>query len=1629
VMPESPLVAPAAGLSAPNAAPLAAAPASVLGSVAGAAEALSAPNAGPAAAPSVLNGLYEGTLRASDDSDAVSALSAANDGARLSPSATPAAKAAPAVSARRNGGDVITVVGIGAGVIAVLALVSKPFRAILQRLWNVTLGRLSLFAKKQETPEVIAQRIIDQLNAAKPVYNKKVEEASTLVEKLRLQIKGEQEKVAELETNITALLSDSDPNNDVMASGMINQQKILNGSIAASQQQLTLSEKVLQDIKDERARFFAEREETIAKINAKLTQAKQAEITQKMAELRGGFSVGDLKDNLDRLDQAVNDKVAGAAGAKDSLDSNPDEILRRAKDSVRNSEVNAEIERRKKEIAEKKAKGNGGALNALGVVGIVLFILGIAQSNMGLVIAGIIFWLILGQDSNRRNGGDVLTIAAVAAGAIALLALLSRPFRDILARLWNVTLGRLSLFAKKTETPEVIAQRIIDQLNAAKPEYNRKVQEASTLVEQLRLQIQSQKEKSAELDANVTAILSDSDPNNDLMAATLINQKKVIDASTTASEDQLKLSEATLQNIKDERARFFAEREETIARINAKLTVSKQAEITQKMAELRGGFDIGSLKDNLDRLDQAVNDKVAGAAGAKDSLDSNPDEILRRAKDSVRNSEVNEEIERRKREIAEKKAKGNGTKLGVPVLRAIDAAWTVFAAVYASMNTGWLAALLGMGALLPGLGILGAIGGGVFAEKILKTSGAKTAGAFILGGLAGWVGGLVGGFYVGFALSGPVVAGVFTTLAVVTMLLEWLFDGKKKAADAAKNNGGDVLTIASIAAAVIAVLAYVSRPFRDILVRLWNVTLGRLSLFTKKQETPEVIAQRIIDQLNAAKPLYNRKVEEASTLVEKLRLQIKGEQEKVAELESNITALLSDSDPNNDTMASGMINQQKILSGSITASQEQLKLSEVTLQNIKDERARFFAEREETIAKINAKLTQAKQAEITQKMAELRGGFSVGDLKDNLDRLDQAVNDKVAGAAGAKDSLDSNPDEILRRAKDSVRNAEVNEEIERRKREIAEKKAKGNGGLTQGQALSLFGKAIAVGLALAMPIASSLVIALAGVTTLLMSSENSRKVGKQLGIIGLATLVIGGAIMALGVNVGFLGLATFGGSFGFIIPGALSLMAGVLAHLKARSSDKKLADAVPQAAAPVAAPAPAPKAEQGPSKLGQAGKAVADAGRATWNATLETLGKGVGKLETPEVLAQRVVDQLDAAKRDYAKQLRDAATLVARLKIQVESQKADSAKLDEAANILLSDNDPTNDLRAAGILNQKKALDASTAATQEQVALAEKQVQDLVIGRQSFLAERAVILAKIASNMPAAKAAELNARISAIDAQFAALEQSIAVGAMPQTAGQILADAKASGRAAEVAAELEARKRAISEGKGGSNGAKIPGQVWVGALAGLGAMVAFISGIGFAAALPYFSVMGWAGMAAGLAAYFSSNGRGGAIAGAVAGGIMASLTVIASPAIIALGVAAGAFVGWFGATGISSKKGIGDFIGAVMGSMVIGMTLPVWLGALAGKKLFDRAAAKNNGGLLGFGLLPLAGATGAAALLALVGGGVAGFAIGVVGGYIYLDFLSKKRHQRDLNDLVLGVLGYGALAAIVGAIASVLYFI
>ncbi len=79
--------------------------------------------------------------------------------------------------------------------------------------------------------------------------------------------------------------------------------------------------------------------------------------------------------------------------------------------------------------------------------------------------------------------------------------------------------------------------------------------------------------------------------------------------------------------------------------------------------------------------------------------------------------------------------------------------------VYSGLSTGALAMLAGAGAGIVGGGVVGALAGGFLAEKVLHGSDeSKVAGLVLGGGLVGLAVGLIGGAYVGSAVSSPLAA-------------------------------------------------------------------------------------------------------------------------------------------------------------------------------------------------------------------------------------------------------------------------------------------------------------------------------------------------------------------------------------------------------------------------------------------------------------------------------------------------------------------------------------------------------------------------------------------------------------------------------------------------------------------------------------------------------------------------------------------------------------------------------------------------------------------------------------------------------------------------------------------------------
>jgi hypothetical protein len=406
------------------------------------------------------------------------------------------------------------------------------------------------------SPGMLARRLLEQLGAAMPVYNDKVRNAATLVEKLRRQIAVEEALIAGFDRGITTLLADSDPANDYQAAGLLNSKAALAASVAASREQLALAEKVLGSVEGESARFFSEREKALINIQSGLTNARSAAIRKQLVELNAGFQAVGL-DRFSGADvaaadslraQQIDDEFARRKAAVDLL-------LNKAKDSLRTPQITEELALRKAAI--NKEKGDAGGL----------FL------DLGLGAAA-----------------TLLVELGIGAAVLVMIAILLASFRKMLARTWALLHEPFSLGVNRVEKPAAIAQRILDQLSAAQPAYSLKVQEADALAGLLRLQIEKQEEQSSDLDRSVTSILSDSDPYNDVMAMALLNQKKALDDSTAMTREQLALSERALADIIGERTRFFSERDALLTKTRDKLNKARSTEIGRQLEELKGGF-------------------------------------------------------------------------------------------------------------------------------------------------------------------------------------------------------------------------------------------------------------------------------------------------------------------------------------------------------------------------------------------------------------------------------------------------------------------------------------------------------------------------------------------------------------------------------------------------------------------------------------------------------------------------------------------------------------------------------------------------------------------------------------------------------------------------------------------------------------------------------------------------------------------------------------------------------------------------------------------------------------------------------------------------------------------------------
>lgn len=256
--------------------------------------------------------------------------------------------------------------------------------------------------------------------------------------------------------------------------------------------------------------------------------------------------------------------------------------------------------------------------------------------------------------------------------------------------------------------------------------------------------------------------------------------------------------------------------------------------------------------------------------------------------------------------------------------------------------------------------------------------------------------------------------------------------------DRAKDGAGSgVLLEGGLIAGAVTFAAYLIPQTRPYVVRAFNVVLGLFGLGLKKAERPEIIAQRMVDELETQGPVFTRNIQEAATIVQKLRIQVRDADADIAKKQASIDALVT---TGKTEFAVGLEAQNELLRQQNVANREQLALAEQGLEKTKQDQVRFFQDRQEMLGKVEGQLARSRRVELQKKMADIRlKHYDIGGLDSQYKRLQDAVNEQEAGAVGAQVAVEANPEEQVRQAMRDTGNDEARKRLEARQAELAKR--------------------------------------------------------------------------------------------------------------------------------------------------------------------------------------------------------------------------------------------------------------------------------------------------------------------------------------------------------------------------------------------------------------------------------------------------------------------------------------------------------------------------------------------------------------------------------------------------------------
>lgn len=225
----------------------------------------------------------------------------------------------------------------------------------IKRLWNITVGKFLRWVsgREKKNAKALAEKLIAELDAQLPKMNQAAAEIGKTVHLLKMQIDKETKESARLDALINKAI---ELGKETEAGALLKQKAPIDASLAAAQARYESAQKnqaaALKAVQD----FYYERQEALNKIRGLLARDEMAQMQARMNELKGQFKIGDIKGQMDKLEQVVNENEAEVKGQQDVIDNSGDSAMKEIEDALKNDSVADEIARRKAELEKKKSQ-------------------------------------------------------------------------------------------------------------------------------------------------------------------------------------------------------------------------------------------------------------------------------------------------------------------------------------------------------------------------------------------------------------------------------------------------------------------------------------------------------------------------------------------------------------------------------------------------------------------------------------------------------------------------------------------------------------------------------------------------------------------------------------------------------------------------------------------------------------------------------------------------------------------------------------------------------------------------------------------------------------------------------------------------------------------------------------------------------------------------------------------------------------------------------------------------------------------------------------------------------------------------------------------------------------------------